>query len=294
MAGEISEFFNPANIERLIAEGTSRRRRMQEAGAKSGGFNPISLGHWLELCREARVAVVPAISLGAIGIDTLLSDDPLAREFERGMADQMNALGAGWMARWDCCSMAETKWRLSNGEYDWAPELAHIYAEDFRALDIIADFPDQNICAWARPWMAFAVHGGWPVEYRAFVRDDALIGVSNYYPQRGLPDDDGVRADIERVTAMCQALIREQTRPLNCPRLSGFDMARNHWTADFARLPSGAVIFLEGGPPHTLTGGAHSCCFEPGNIEGVALSARWDVLGDGSFAPTPGEPNERG
>jgi hypothetical protein len=296
------DFFPPdfgERMERQYQENLRARRAMQEAGTASGGFNPMSLGHWLDLCRLALVVAVPAVCIGRIGVDTLLSDDPAAKQFESRLKESMAAFGEGWMARWDCCSMAETKYRLSEGLTDWSPELAWIFADDCRACDIISDFPDLNIAAWARPWVTFAIHEGWPVEYRAFVHNDEVIGVSNYYPQRALPDNAATASDIERVRLASGHLIHCQTRPLNCPRLEGFDMKRNHWTADFARLPSGAIVFLEGGPPHTMTGGAHPCCFLPGETEGVALEARWDVRGDGAQASTtdgatePGTNNER-
>jgi len=272
----MGKLFDEGELDRQIAEGRRLRQEMQRAGAASGGFNPLSLGHWLSLCAAARVPAVPALSLGRIAIDVIMSEDPAARAFEKTMAAQMAVFGMGWMARWDCCAMAETKWRLSKGEHQWDPALADIFAEDMRALDLIGDFPDTEIEGWARPWMSFAIHSGWPIEYRVFVQNDRIIGVSNYYPQRQLQDDGETKEDIRRATDMALRLIGAQKRRLNCPRLSGFDMGLNHWTADFGRLQSGAIIFLEGGPPHASGGGAHPCCFEPGKIDGVALSARWD------------------
>ena len=45
-----------------------------------------------------------------------------------------------------------------------------------------------------------------------------------------------------------------------------------HFSADFLVTLDSRVLFLEGGPPHGL--GAHSCCFRPGEIEGVAFEDR--------------------
>lgn len=273
--GDFEVFFEAMDLASRNA--TAGRHAMQLVGANSGGFNIISLGQWLDLCRQCRIPHVPAMNIGKIAINDLI--EPIGRVFEEIMADQVRSLGAGWMARWDCCSMAETKYRLSQGLAEYDPVLAEIYSSDFRAIDIILDFPDTHITAWARPWLEFAKHGGWPIEYRAFVVEDRLLGISNYYPQMSLPDNDAVRHDISRITEMCRALISAQKKPINCPRMEGFDMSKNSWTADFARLPSGALLFLEGGPPHTMGGGAHPCCFEPGKIDGIALSLRGELHG---------------
>ena len=42
------------------------------------------------------------------------------------------------------------------------------------------------------------------------------------------------------------------------------------FTADFVVGKDGKVLFLEGGPPYGL--GAHPCCFEGRDIEGIALA----------------------
>ena len=60
------------------------------------------------------------------------------------------------------------------------------------------------------------------------------------------------------------------------PRLTEFRKSHDpdgvHFTADFIVTGKDEILFLEGGPPHEL--GAHPCCFQPGEIQGVALENR--------------------
>ncbi|WP_163616092.1 hypothetical protein, partial [Klebsiella pneumoniae] len=71
--------------------------------------------------------------------------------------------------------------------------------DDFRAFDIIAEHPWPELSAWGRPWVEIEKLGGYPIEYRAFVIDDEIVGVSNYYPQRALSLTVERQIDINRV-----------------------------------------------------------------------------------------------
>ena len=55
------------------------------------------------------------------------------------------------------------------------------------------------------------------------------------------------------------------------PSLRELDQDGVHFTADFIATAEG-ILLLEGGPPHEL--GAHPCCFQEGQISGVALEDR--------------------
>jgi len=130
---------------------------------------------------------------------------------------------------------------------------------------------------------------GYPVEYRAFVQNGELIGISSYYPQRPLPRNDEHLAAIRKHVA---TLIEELDGPFEwpagpdeamaiktaVPTLEGKEPPAGtphhdgvHFTADCAATTLG-MLFLEGGPPHFM--GAHPCCFQPGRIRGVALEAQ--------------------
>lgn len=272
-----------ARGEQQMREGRKRRAewvRRRSEWSQIDLFCPVALGDWLSLCWAAKVAAVPAVLLGSYVVDDILEYETPGdetRRLEADLAAAQKRLGAGYMARWDCCSMAEVKYRLSEGMAEWNPTVSDLYVGDLRAFDLIYDFPRSTIKAWMRPWTQFAIESDWPIEYRAFVHDGALIGVSNYYPQRPLPASADTERDLATIMLQVEALISAQTRPMLIPQLSDeWNRSLNQWTADFARLPSGAIVFLEGGPPHSPTGSAHSCCFEPGKVEGFALEARWD------------------
>ena len=54
---------------------------------------------------------------------------------------------------------------------------------------------------------------GYPVEYRAYVEDGKLLGISNYYPQRPLPH---VPEHIKAVSEMTQRFIAAAPTPFLC------------------------------------------------------------------------------
>lgn len=244
-------------------------------------FNPLNLSHWIDLCVTADIPFVPAEEIARIEtMDALAFDEDKAKlvceEFESRVQAEMKKRGKDWMVRWSCCSCAEVKCRLGAGEYEWSSDLVkHFFIGDVRAYDLIYDFPEETIAAYARPWIKASVVDSYPVEYRVFVDHNRISGISNYYPQRPLPNNTDVLNDIFKCLVQTQRLLVRQTKSLNCPPLERYwDVTQNHWTADFIRNESGQILFLEGGPPHTPNGGAHMCCFLPNNVAGIALSDR--------------------
>lgn len=170
--------------------------------------------------------------------------------------------------------MSDVKLHLSKGRPEWRPEFMELHVDDFRAFDIIAEHPSPELSAWGRPWVEIETLDGYPIEYRAFVIDGEIVGVSNYYPQRALTLTAERQIDINSVYELTRKLVTAQTLPINCPQAHELDLTRNQFTADFVRLANGSISFLEGGPPHTPRFGAHPCCFVAGEIEGVALVDR--------------------
>ena len=183
--------------------------------------------------------------------------------------------GSGTMLRFDCCSGLDTKIRLSEGDASWSPDLQLLYADDPRAYEIIFEFPREHIPVWKRPWLETMTIDGYPVEYRAFVNDDRLVGISNYYPQRPLPL---IEEHIEAAHEYVSRLMKHTPTPFLWNRSNmqhsfakAFDFSRRHFTADFLVTKDNKVLFLEGGPPHQM--GAAPCCFPAGQTEGLALTA---------------------
>lgn len=250
-------------------------------------FCPEDLGDWIELCQRANVPFVPARIVAEVTTDDVVRYDTVGPHTERckefwQFVEAERAI-PNRMMRWSCCSCAEVKYRLGNGQPEWSPEIqGSFHVADLRALDLICGFPKPTIRAWSRPWMRFQIVDGFPLEFRAFVESDKIVGISSYYPQRPLPLTWGILGCVQTVVSFTQRLIDAQLKPLNMPEFarSGADIARNHWTADFACEDGGGLLFLEGGPPHTPQWGAHPCCFAVGEIEGIALRPRVGMAGD--------------
>lgn len=257
-------------------------------------FCPVDLGDWLSLCHAAKIPHVAAEVVAEANCEDLTGyDEPgydvLMAPFWSAV-DQARryslASGLQDMLRWSCCSCAEVKYRMGKGEPEWHPDLIdRFHVADLRAFDLVCTFPKPTIRAWLRPWVRPLLRKNYPVEFRIFVENDAIMGVSNYYPQRDLDLSPGMLDHISMAVEFTGRMIAEQKKPLNCPELRGaaahLDINRNHWTADFIVVPgSGGVLFLEGGPAHTPSFGSHPCCFAVGEIEGVALRPRKGIARD--------------
>ena len=232
----------------------------------------------MNLCRRAEVPHVPATQ-----VTEVLRDDYLAFDTE---GEHRARLGQLWkaiqaarkdnqMMRLDCCTDAEVKYRMSRGDGGgFQPAFGGIIFGDMRSFDMVDEYPRDNIPIWQRPWAETQVIDGYPVEYRAFVRNGNVQGISSYYPQRPLP---WLPEHLKAVRNYTEQLIQHAQTPFLWHQTLMFldnplDRQGIHFTADFLVNTQGETLFLEGGPPHEL--GGHMCCFRPGEIEGVALTDR--------------------
>ncbi len=247
----------PEELEQQLQAAQAEHDQAREANRElQESFCPVSLGDWLDLCQRAEVPHVPATQ-----VTEALRDDYLAFDTE---GDHRARLQQVWkeiqtarkdnqMMRLDCCTDAEVKYRMSLGDGGgFQPEFGAIMFGDVRSFDLVDEYPRDNIPIWQRPWAETQVIDGYPVEYRAFVRDGKLQGISSYYPQRPLPRFpehlEAVRSHTERLIQHAQTpfLWHETFLFLDNP----LDRQGIHFTADFLVDTSWRVLFLEGGPPH--------------------------------------------
>ena len=242
-------------------------------------FCPVSLGDWLSLCEEAKVPYVPAEKVAEFLRDDCLAfdqDRPDVQGRLRAVYEKLQAARqVDYMMRFDCCSVAEVKYRLGQGEPEWREEFLDLPIDDMRGFDIIFEYPREVLPVWKRPWMATQIVDAYPVEFRVFVQDGKVAGVSSYYPQRPLPEDGQhyLWASVASGLAHRLADTARSRVPFEWHNTFGKYPADGvHFTADFLVTLDARVLFLEGGPPHEL--GAHPCCFRPGEIEGVAFADR--------------------
>ena len=246
-------------------------------------FCPISLGDWLNLCQKAGVPAVPALQMATINRADYFQWDTPGQHHERlqeVFRQVHESIMPRHMLRYDCCAPIETKMRLSLGEPEWHPDMALMIFDDPRLVDIISEYPREAIPVWQRPWLDAEILEHYPVEYRVYVRNGQIQGISNYYPQRPIALNQN---HINQVTQHTELLIQHAQTPFlwnNGMLRSAFDAKEDpdgvHFTADYI-LPEGGnhLLFLEGGPPHEL--GAHPCCFPADAINGIALELTPDT-----------------
>ena len=175
-------------VERELARAEAESPRPEDG---AGRFCPISLGDWLALCREADVPHVPATRICDLVREDCLSFDVPGDHQERLRAafqEMEKARLPGHMMRFDYCASLEVKISLSDGEWECRPEFCRLELDDPRAFDILFEYPRPTAPVWLRPWENTLIVDGYPVEYRAFVRDGEVLGISSYYPQRPLPE----------------------------------------------------------------------------------------------------------
>ena len=269
----------PEQLEQQLQEAEAEHDRVREGNRElQENFCPISLGDWLNLCRRVEIPHVPATQ-----VTEVLRDDYLAFDTEgehrtrlkQVWKDIQAARKDNQMMRLDCCTDEEVKYRMSRGDGGgFQPEFGGVIFGDMRSFDMVSEYPRDNIPIWQRPWAETQVVDGYPLEYRAFVRNGKVQGISSYYPQRPLP---WVTEQLETVRIYTERLIQHAQTPFLWHHTLMFldnpiDREGIHFTADFLVNAQGETLFLEGGPPHEL--GGHMCCFRPGEIEGVALTDR--------------------
>ena len=267
-------------------------RRPRDLLLSPSRFCAYSLGDWIGACQRTGIPHVPAMHVTDFEAHDLLQHDqagPHQLRLNAAYEAVRRAARPGWMLRWDCCASADLKFSMGEGRSPASKTLGTLPI-DSRILELVWDYPRVVVPVWRRPWMGeqMIFADGYPVEYRAFVQNGELIGISSYYPQRALPRNEEHLAAIRKHVS---TLLEELDGPFEWPAAHAEAMGMRtavptmeskappagtpdpdsvHFTADFAATTLG-MLFLEGGPPHFM--GAHPCCFQPERIQGVALQA---------------------
>ena len=254
-------------------------------------FCPIALTDWLQAAARARITHVAGRTAATFEREDLRNHEyhgPHQARLDQAFAEAAEHAGERTMMRWDCCANANLKMALSDGETTIPPAVRNGLPIDARLLTMLEDYPRTTLAAICRPWVNDAlVSRRYPVEYRAYVQDGRLTGISSYYPQRPLRR---VEHELTAVQEMTEALIGVVKPPFEWAardgetlhirhgllgamaqehKIAGPDPDGIHFTADFLATEKG-MTFLEGGPPWFL--GAHPGCFEGREeVEGIAL-----------------------
>ncbi|MCC7544661.1 MAG: hypothetical protein IT506_04140 [Aquabacterium sp.] len=265
------------DLDEVSRQARERFERAKREVARDGRFIGVSLGQWLSHVGTAGVAHVPAKKIFSIGRDVWLyaeegrgADVATWEKFSLVLSSQPD----GVMVRLDPCSGEDIKYPMSTGQLPDFTQRKTLNPFDYRASEIVYEFPGDDIDVWARPWIEAKIHDDFPVEFRVFVRNSEVLGVASYYPQRPLPDTAQMLGYAEQCRLSAQAI----TDHLNVvgatpwmPNYEGrFEDGKVSATMDFIISTDGKPVFLEAGPPYGA--GAHPCAFIEREITGVALA----------------------
>lgn len=265
-------------------------------------FNFLSLPAWLAVAERANVPFIPATECAALEAEAFtvaIDGEENADAF--AFLKKARLLGEDEMVRFEQCGPGSLKSSLSQGQGvargvyihpDTQEPMFDIF--DPRTYETFQSLGASHFRAYRRPLVKTAtqkgvwqnrmwdgtdtLEGEWPVEFRVFIREGQVSGVSNYYPQMTLPDAYLVEA--RDAAALAQTMVewmhRTQLGVGNGEMCAdtGADEPdkRAPWvpeawgsqdfTLDFILKENGDITFLEGGP-----GGfrqAAPCCFENG------------------------------
>jgi len=277
-----------------------------------------------------------ALTPGNIPSETVMPNPDDVRE---KLADAMDEVPYGHMVRHVRCGPSSLKALAGCGasgpeapEVRFGPDLEvgpgwirignrrMVDAADKRFVEGYSEGPSGPSVFVARPWVQaarffvgedphrhgtqFAGKGIWPAEWRAFVENGEVIGVSSYYAWCGQANPENARMAL-KVRAAAQRIIDEARRQSAVPVYMDVEFLRDspHFkdvaerfpreaiacTLDFIEVkgtpdgkPSDGLMLLEGGPAYTRAGGGHPCGFAGlDRPEGVAFTVLPGVcLGD--------------
>ena len=184
-------------------------------------FCPLSLGDWIALCERTGLPHLSATRVVDFERDDLLNHEyagPHQQRLDAAYEAVRGARAPNTMMRWDCCASAKLKWLMSEGRTPRNDDDLQDLPLDTRILEIAWEYPRVLIPAWRRPWIAgdMLFIDGYPVEYRAFVENGRLLGVSSYYPQRPLPRND---RQLQTVEDLVDALLDALSGPFEWPAI---------------------------------------------------------------------------
>ena len=282
------------------------RRQADKRVPDRTGFCPIALEDWMEAAKRAGVPHVPARLVGEFEAQDLRQHEihgPHQDRLDKAFAKLNRHRLPGTMVRWDCCAPAWLKAELSDGCWPEArdPRFSTLPV-DARVLEAMETYPRIRMPAWERPWLGAETvrTDGYPAEYRAFIEEGEVVGISSYYPQRDLRRSESEIDAVWRLSALLAGAIRPPMQwdvvehERLCVGHGMMSLSKDdakprgpspdglHATADFVTTTRG-MLFLEGGPPWWM--GAHPCCFpaDRNGVRGVRLAPG----PDSAYRPVP-------
>jgi hypothetical protein len=223
----------------------------------------LSLGAWINHCQTHEIPMIPAVEIESVPVKDLIDslDYQLVPSVKRLFDAYARCQKPDHIVRWDNCAPYDLKHLMSRGHTQWTPKHSLITLDDPRFCELIFEYPGETMTLWQRPWITGHISDHYPIEFRVFVENHRIQGLSNYYVQRPLHDTDQIRSFIQQAITYTE----------RCLSIAPA------FTMDYLAVGND-VLLIEGGPPHTASGGAHPCCFPPGRIEGIALASQPGAL----------------
>lgn len=254
----------PTQVDLDRMEADRKARRSNPNPMESLLQNTTNLSKWLERCQAAGISYVPAEfspDISADEIFNVLDGNGASITLERAGAWLEPRLRSGYMWRWEQCAPMHLKTAIADGVMPQESE--DLIIDDPRFLDILFEVNVATTRIAVRPIFPTRRHDGYPIEFRCFASGPLEVAVSNYYPQRPLPESFHAQAHAAGQLA-----------------LKLYQFTGSPYTADFLLSESGELVFLEGGPP--FGAGAHPCCFDPAELRpgAIVLSAQPGALRD--------------
>lgn len=240
-------------------------------------FNLLSLNHWLQLCQEHRIPYVPAYPLIEFDKQRLLEygTDGLPPDDVNAFYEVLyNNKRGEHLLRWDHCASGTLKKGILSGNS--TPYLSSRYNDltvrDPRVKEALELYPGDLISVWKRPWIKTLRKSLWPVEFRSFVRDGKVQGISNRYPRVDITSVKGIQQAARKVMFGTIKLAKAFPQERFWHEHIGIENSVS-FSTDWLVRSDGRVLFLDGGLPWTETSGVDPCCFRGSTIEGVQLHA---------------------
>lgn len=289
----------------------------RDATSAPARVNPLSLPAWLAVAEAAGVPHIPARPLAECCAEEFrdsLDNRNDATAYDDLQSAMLDGLKPGEMIRMEQVAPRDIKATLSEGgamitgavDISGTGELYVDLYED-RYLSTFLDLGADRVRAFARPIVTPAMicgtfdgaKGEWPAEFRVFVENGRLVGLSNYYPQVVM-DPALFAAQISDVLRHAQSMLDAMTArrlgvgnhslapdtditPEGRPDWVPAHWDRQDFTLDFMILEDMSVTFLEGGPAGMRA--AHPCCFlqdgrpmGPEFLHGAAFSTTDPIL----------------
>lgn len=255
-------------------------------------FNITSVEAWVAVAQRSGIPLISLREIARMTMDGYIKamDQIDHSELEAFEEKIIAELQPGEMVRCDNKATGEVKAALSEGEpmnnglvYSeyHGRQILPIHDETFYTT--MLDLGVPNIVAFARPivdtkmidgeWRGKS--GQWPAEFRVYVENNKVVGVSNYYPQVAMDPKIFAKPAAQAVYyAKCIANTLEELHlgvgnHAYCNDVEETQDQRSAWvpktwgaqdyTLDFICTPDDEILFLEGGPAGMQA--ADPCCF---------------------------------